>query len=141
MVCNSGHIYFSLYFFFHYRSIPNDFFFVNSFISFICYLLYSWFVMNNYFLFRGILLHGRERYDEAIESYQLAVRFRPSLARKSNAHQLFFSYLLSHSSSSENDLAGPTPKSYQPLHPLGNSSESCQTLRLVYQSENLSVSY
>ncbi|XP_024081501.1 transmembrane and TPR repeat-containing protein 2-like [Cimex lectularius] len=28
----------------------------------------------------GILLHGREQYDEAIKSYQLAVHFRPSLA-------------------------------------------------------------
>ena len=33
-------------------------------------------------LIRGILLQDAQRYDEAIESYRNAVKFRPSLACK-----------------------------------------------------------
>jgi len=34
---------------------------------------------------RGILLQGREQYEEAIKSYQLAIQYRPTLACKYSA--------------------------------------------------------
>lgn len=40
-----------------------------------------------FFCYRGILQQGRKNYDEAILSYQRAIHFRPSLARK------FFNYI------------------------------------------------
>lgn len=41
------------------------------------------------FCYRGILQQGRKNYDEAILSYQRAIHFRPSLARKSFHYILF----------------------------------------------------
>lgn len=35
-----------------------------------------------YLRFRGILLQGRDAYEEAIQSYQLAIKYRPTLACK-----------------------------------------------------------
>lgn len=41
------------------------------------------YIKRNFLSCRGILQQGRKNYEEAILSYQRAIHFRPSLARKS----------------------------------------------------------
>lgn len=41
----------------------------------IMYIIFS-------FIFRGVLLQGKYQLNEAIQSFQRAIQFRPSLARK-----------------------------------------------------------
>lgn len=57
--------------------IPHEYSFLNYRMSPTCK-----YFTNFYFCFSGILLQGKNQLDEAILSYQRAIHFRPSLARK-----------------------------------------------------------